>query len=85
MQMRQTEQLKGQRIAVAFEFRDVAALHQPVEHPVKLIRTAVEMFCNLGLAETSINACQQFKNVQPLVQRWRAIAVICFQTRPLHE
>ena len=79
MQLGKAEQFQRQRIAVALKLGDIAAFHQPVEHTVEFVRAAIQMLGDLGLRQSAVNASQQFEDIQALVQRGRAVAVIGFQ------
>jgi hypothetical protein len=69
------EQLQGQFVAVAIDAGDVVAAHQPVEHPVDLVRRAFERLGDLRLGQALVGGGEQFEDVEALVERRRAIAV----------
>ena len=75
MQLGQAEQLQGQGIAITVDPGDIATPHKAVEHAVKFVRAAVEFFGDLRLGEAPIDARQQLQNIQPLVERRRAVTV----------
>ncbi|MNW00993.1 hypothetical protein D3C71_1965640 [compost metagenome] len=78
MKLGEAEQLQRQRVAVAIDARDIAAAHEPVEHPVEFVRAAIEPLRYLRLRQTAIDACQQFEDIKSLVQRGGAVAIGLF-------
>ena len=75
MQLRQSEQFQCQRIAIAVELGDITAFDQPVEHAVELVGIAAERLGDFRLRQPAIDTGEQFENVEPLVERGRAILV----------
>ena len=77
MALAQHEQLQAERVAIAFGGTgDVVPCHEALEHAVDLARVAPHCLDDLAAGEPIGLFGEQLQDVQPLVERGGAIAII---------
>jgi hypothetical protein len=76
--MGKAEELQRQVEAVALLPLDIAAADQTIEHPVEFVRALAELLGDFRLGQAAIDTRQKLEDIETLVERRRAVAVVLF-------